>query len=78
MRIFPSPKNRIMRGPSVHHFNLGIYASRNVCVKDAHGLYGTSKLPKFYSDEFKHDLYCCTWWQAGSCNVLDIKNVPPV
>ena len=26
------------------------------------GVYGTSKLPKFYRNDFKHDLYCCTWW----------------
>ena len=25
------------------------------------GVYGTSKLPKFYRNDFKHDLYCCTW-----------------
>ena len=25
------------------------------------GVYGTSKLPKFYRTDFKHDLYCCTW-----------------
>ena len=25
------------------------------------GIYGTSKLPKFYRTDFKHDLYCCTW-----------------
>ena len=26
------------------------------------GVYGTSKLPKFYRTDFKHDLYCCIWW----------------
>ena len=26
------------------------------------GIYGTSKLPKIYRNDFKHDLYCCTWW----------------
>ena len=25
------------------------------------GFYGTSKLPKCYGNDFKHDLYCCTW-----------------
>ena len=25
------------------------------------GVYGTSKLPKFYRNDFKHDLYCCIW-----------------
>ena len=23
--------------------------------------HGTSKLPKFYRNDFKHDLYCCIW-----------------
>ena len=26
------------------------------------GVYGTSKLPKIYRNEFKHDLYCCIRW----------------
>ena len=36
----------------------GIYAPTNVCVM---GVYGTSKLPKFYRNDFRHDLYCYTW-----------------
>ena len=25
------------------------------------GIYGSSKLLKFYRNDFKHDLYCCIW-----------------
>ena len=35
-----------------------------------HGIYGSSKLPKFYRTDFKHDLYCFTWrWLKCPCKI---------
>ena len=47
----------------IYHFNVAIYASRDVCVKDigSQASMVLKKLPKSNRNDFKHDLYCCIW-----------------
>ena len=42
------------------------------------GVYGTSKQLKFYRNDFKHDLYCCTccWFEMSAKNPFE-HTVPP-
>ena len=44
------------------------------------GVYGTSKLPIFYRNDFKRDLYCCIcwWFEMSVYNPFDYTHYLPV
>ena len=56
----------------MHHFNVGIYAFKNVFVKDitsrASSMVLQNYVPKFYINDFKHDLYCqfICWFEMSA------------
>ena len=41
------------------------------------GVYGTSKLPKFYRNDFKHDSYCCVGFKWPRKIHLNTQWLPP-